>query len=97
MGEIFETIMLVCFGVSWPINVVKALKAKTAKGTSVLFILLIITGYVAGIAAKFITGQINYVLAVYFLNLISVTLNLLVYFRNASLDKKAEHAAKQVP
>ena len=26
MGAIFETVMLVCFGLSWPINVVKAYK-----------------------------------------------------------------------
>jgi len=52
MGAIFETIMLVCFGLSWPINVVKAYKARTTKGTSLPFILLIITGYLAGVTAK---------------------------------------------
>lgn len=88
MGSIFETVMLVCFGFSWPLNVIKAYKAKTAKGTSLPFILLIITGYVAGISAKFITGQINYVLVAYILNLAIVSLNVVVYFRNVSLDKK---------
>lgn len=88
MGSIFETVMLVCFGFSWPLNVIKAYKAKTAEGTSLPFILLIITGYVAGIFAKFITGQINYVLLAYILNLAIVSLNVVVYFRNVSLDKK---------
>ena len=88
MGSILETVMLVCFGFSWPLNVIKAYKAKTAKGTSLPFILLIITGYIAGISAKLISGQINYVLLAYILNLAIVSLNVIVYFRNVSLDKK---------
>ena len=88
MGSIFESIMLICFGLSWPLNVVKAYKARTARGTSLPFILLIITGYIAGITAKLVTGQINYVLIVYLLNLAIVSVNILVYFRNVSLDRK---------
>lgn len=89
MGSILETVMLVCFGFSWPLNVIKAYKAKTARGTSLPFILLIITGYIAGIAAKIITGQINYVLIAYIVNLAIVSLNILIYFRNYSIDKKS--------
>ena len=88
MSSIFETIMLVCFGLSWPINVMKAYKAKTAKGTSLPFILLIIFGYLAGITAILLMPQTNYVLVVYLINLAVVFLNLLVYFRNKKLDKK---------
>ena len=89
MGAIFETIMLVCFGLSWPINVVKAYKAGTTKGTSLPFILLIITGYLAGITAKIVNGQFNYVFIVYIINLVIVMLNVVVYFRNYHLDKKS--------
>lgn len=88
MAPILETIMLICFGFSWPLNLYKAYKAKTAKSTSLPFILLIITGYIAGICAKLVLGNINYVLIAYLLNLAIVSLNLIVYFRNASLDKK---------
>lgn len=88
MGSILETTMLICFGVSWPLNVWKSYKARTARGTSLPFILLIITGYVAGIFAKIITKQINYVLIAYFINLAIVSLNVVVYFRNTALDKK---------
>ena len=88
MQSILETVMLVCFGFSWPLNVIKAYKARTAKGTSLPFIMLIITGYIAGISAKLISGQINYVLVAYILNLAIVSLNVIVYFRNLSLDKK---------
>lgn len=88
MESILETLMLICFGFSWPLNVIKAYKAKTAKGMSLPFILLIISGYIAGISAKIISGQINYVLLVYILNLAIVSLNVFIFIRNVSLDKK---------
>ena len=93
MEGILETAMLLCFGFSWPLNVIKAYRAKTAKGMSLPFILLIMAGYVAGISAKIVSGQINYVLAAYILNLTMVSLNAAVYFRNASLDKKPSRPA----
>ena len=89
ISPILETVMLVCFGFSWPMNLIKAYKAKTAKSTSLPFILLIITGYIAGICAKLASGNLNYVLIAYLLNLAIVSLNLVVYFRNVALDKKA--------
>lgn len=88
MESVFETIMLICFGLSWPLNVMKAYRARTAKGTSLTFILLILVGYIAGIIAKLLMGQINYVLIVYLLNFAIVSLNLAVYFRNVALDRK---------
>ena len=88
MSSILETIMLICFGFSWPLNVIKAYKAKTAKGTSLPFILLIIAGYIAGISAKLVTHQFNYVLIAYIVNLAIVSANVIIYFRNVSLDKK---------
>lgn len=90
ISSLFETLMLVCFGCSWPLNVIKAYKARTARGTSLPFILLIITGYIGGITAKILNHQTNYVLVVYFLNLIIVMANLVVYFKNAKLDKIAK-------
>ena len=96
LAHLFECGMLVCFGFSWPLNVIKAYKARTAKGTSLAFIILIITGYLAGITAKIINNQFNYVLAVYFINLTIVFGNVIVYIRNKSLDnKKLSASTKQ--
>ncbi|MGN0620390.1 MAG: hypothetical protein ACI4I9_00855 [Porcipelethomonas sp.] len=89
MNEILETIMLICFGFSWPMNLVKNIKCRSAKGMSLPFILLLIAGYIAGISAKIISGRTNYVLFVYILNLAMVSLNLAVYFRNRALDRKS--------
>ena len=88
MQNILETIMLICFGLSWPINLIKAVRARTAKSISLPFYLLITVGYIAGIAAKFIGGNINYVLIAYFINIIFVILNIAVYFRNKKFDKR---------
>lgn len=90
MANLLESTMLLCFGLSWPISVVKNLKAKTAKSTSLSFILLIIFGYIAGIAAKFYSHNINYVLAVYIFNIVMVSANLVVYFINKRYDRQAE-------
>lgn len=86
MSSVLEVIMLVCFGFSWPMNVIKAIKARSAKNMSLPFILLIISGYVAGICAKIFSHQINFVLLVYVINLVIVSINLVVYFRNRHFD-----------
>ena len=95
MAEILEVIMIICFGASWPFNVIKSYKARTAKGKSPVFLCLIITGYIAGIAAKFmneaymaVVSDKWYVLFFYFLNLIMVSADLVIYFRNRQLDKR---------
>ena len=90
MSEILETIMLICFGLSWPLTVCKSYKSRTAKGMSLAFILMILFGYIAGITAKILHGSVNYVLAVYFINFMIVSADLIVYYRNRRLDKKRE-------
>ena len=90
MASILETVMLVCFGLSWPINAAKAYRSRTAKGMSLPFLLLILTGYLGGITAKLINGQLNYVLIVFFINLAIVLVNIAIYIRNVILDKKSQ-------
>lgn len=87
MKDFLEALMLICFGFSWPVSLVKSFKARTAKSTSLLFLMLILIGYAVGIAAKFVEKNISYVLVVYFFNFFVVFLNLIVYFRNRKIDK----------
>lgn len=92
MSEIFEILMIVSFGASWPLNLMKAYRARTAKGTSLPFLLLIFFGYICGIVAKLTAESYKwYVLFFYVLNLIMLALNLLVYWRNYKLDKGKEN------
>ena len=94
MSEILEIIMVLCFGASWPFNVMKAYRARTAKGKSLLFLLLIFFGYIAGIVAKLTADTFKwYVLFFYVLNLIMVGADLLLYVRNKRID--AKEAANQ--
>ena len=97
MAEILEIIMVVSFGASWPLNVMKSYKARTAKGKSLPFLCLIFFGYIAGIASKLMNeaymaafAQKWYVLFFYVLNLLMVGIDLVLYFRNKALDKKGE-------
>jgi F0F1-type ATP synthase assembly protein I len=87
MKEALEAIMLICFGLSWPINLIKNLKAKSAKNMSSKFILLIMLGYIAGIFAKLISHSYNYVLIIYLINLFIVSGNLVIYFINKKYDR----------
>ena len=47
MAELLEAVMLICFGLSWPLNAYKNYKAGTAVGTSWQFIALITAGCIA--------------------------------------------------
>ena len=96
MSEILEIVMIVSFGASWPMNVIKSYKAKTAKGKSIAFLCLIFFGYIAGIASKFSNAAYMaafsekwYVLFFYILNLLMVGTDIILYIRNKQLDKKA--------
>ena len=97
MAEILEIIMIVSFGVSWPLNVMKSYRARTAKGKSVGFLLLILFGYVAGMTSKLVNesymaqfSQKWYVLFFYVLNFIMVFIDFCLYLRNRRLDKMCE-------
>ena len=59
MAEILEMLMVVSFGLSWPISIFKSLKSKTAAGKSPIFIGLIVLGYVCGIISKIISNNIT--------------------------------------
>lgn len=85
--QIFEFIMLACFGLSWPISVYKSIKSRSTKGKSVFFIIAIIIGYISGIIGKIVNDQMNYVLIAYCFNLAVVSVDLILYFVNKSREK----------
>ena len=92
MSEIFEAVMVICFGASWPLSVYKSWTAQTAKGKSLLFECLIFIGYICGIVGKLITHNITYVFAFYILNIVMVGVDICLYIRNRKLDRAAERA-----
>ena len=90
MAQVFEMLMLICFGVSWPFNIAKSLRSRTARGKSMVFECCIIAGYLCGLAGKFISGNITYVVAFYILDIAMVSLDLVLTIRNHRLDQLAE-------
>jgi uncharacterized membrane protein YbjE (DUF340 family) len=86
--QIFEFIMLACFGLSWPISVYKSIKSKSTQGKSIVFIIAIIIGYISGIIGKIVNHQLTYVLIIYCFNLIVVSVDLGLFFINRKNEKK---------
>lgn len=94
MSEFLEILMIVSFGCSWPMNVMKSYRARTTKGKSLSFLCLIFFGYIAGIASKLLNESYMadfcekwYVLFFYVLNLLMVGADLCLYARNRKLDR----------
>lgn len=87
--KIFEILMLLCFGAAWPASIYKSFTARTAKGKSAAFLIILIIGYIFGIINKLINSP-DYVMFLYMLNTAMVSADLALYFRNSRLDKKKE-------
>ena len=88
-----ETMMLVLFGCSWPLNIAKSLRSKTTLGKSLGFEIIVVIGYLFGITAKIIifrqTGVLQYSFWFYILDILLVSTDIVIYFRNLRLDKQA--------
>ena len=78
--SIFEVFMLVCFGVSWPISIAKALRTGVVAGKSPVFMAIVILGYASGMAHKLLYSR-DWVILLYGLNLVMVAFDLALYFR----------------
>lgn len=89
IADWLEIGMLICFGASWPINFLKGLRAKTSRGVSVQFFCLIELGYACGALAKCLSGQVNFVLLFYLLNMLTVAANIALYFVNRRHDRRS--------
>lgn len=98
MTDLLEALMIICFGLSWPISIRKSWISRTAKGKSIFFEGFIELGYVFGIIRKFMLlaegkgeGWLFYLSwAFYCLNFIEIAIDMALYFRNSRLDKLAE-------
>lgn len=93
-----EMLMVICFGISWPINIVKAWKARSTKGISLLFYTFILLGYLFALVGKLVLIAYYapapwyetvhwYVMFFYVLNTLMVAAGIATYFRNRSLEK----------
>jgi hypothetical protein len=85
-GQWFEALMMICFGVSWPVAILKTLRTRRTEGKSLLFLLLILVGYLAGITAKFIIAAqthdwSNWVTILYIANAVLVSVDIFLFLK----------------
>ena len=92
LSDILETIMIICFGVSWPLNVLRSYRSRCTGGKSVLFDFFILVGYLCGVVSKILSHTYNLAFYFYFPNIIMVTSDILIYFRNRRIEREAAHS-----
>lgn len=92
MVHILEAGMLICFGLSWPFNISKSLRSRTAKGKSIVFEILVIVGYLCGLTGKLLTGDTSYVVFFYIADILMVATDLVLTLRNRRLDRERDNA-----
>lgn len=86
--SIFEIIMLVCFGAAWPFNIIKSYRSQSTKGKSVLFLYIVVIGYISGIVHKALYSN-DIVIVLYAINAVMVFVDILLYYRNKRIEKAA--------
>ena len=81
--SIFEAMMLICFGISWPISIAKAIRTKIVVGKSPLFMTILCVGYLCGIAHKLL-NSFDWIIALYITNFVMVAFDLVLYYHYLS-------------
>ena len=93
VAKVLEAVMIILFGISWPFNLAKSIRSGSTKGKSLLFLILVDVGYIAGITSKFFSETFVWstdwwIFMVYTINFTLVTADLIVYFINKNKEKK---------
>lgn len=88
--SVLEALMLICFGISWPFAIVRSYKARSAKGKSLMYLMLLSLAYLSGILHKTLI-RFDIVLILYAVNFCMVITDILLYIRNTRLDNLSEN------
>jgi hypothetical protein len=82
---LLEAVMLICFGIAWPLANLRMLRSGRTEGKGMAFTVIILCGYVAGALAKLAGATSAHALPpvfwLYVLNTLSVGVNLLLQWR----------------
>jgi len=76
----FEITMLACFGASWPFSIYRVWRTRSATGKSIVFLALVLVGYIAGITHKVLYAT-DPVVVLYALNAAMVSIDLALSIR----------------
>jgi Flp pilus assembly protein TadB len=88
IDNIFEILMLLCFGFAWPFSIHKAYVSRSTQGTSLFFLYVVIAGYIAGMINNVING-LNYVIWFYIINTVMIMINVFLLLRNRRYERAA--------
>jgi len=83
--SIFEVGMLLGFGFAWPFSIYRSYTSRQNNGKSLLFLLVILFGYISGILHK-IFYNFDPVIYLYIFNSIMVSIDILLFYRNKRLN-----------
>jgi len=101
-SSIFEMLMLICFGLAWPFSIAKSLRTRAIAGKSLVFLVVVLVGYVAGVLHKVFINY-NWVMFMYILNGAMVLIDIILYLRNRlyhirrSLEEAERRSAGKEP
>ena len=90
LSEILEFAMLFAFGFSWPFAIMRTYRAKRVDGKSPAFMIIVLVGYLCGIAAHLVEGTKLWLCFVYLLDMALVSTDLTLYF-HYSRNKEHSH------
>lgn len=79
LAHFLEFMMLALFGVSWPFAIAKTYRAKRVDGKSPLFEVIVIAGYLCGIASHVVSGVGMWVIGIYAVDILLVSTDLALY------------------
>lgn len=79
--------MLLCFGAAWPVSIYKSYVSGTTAGKSVIFLIIVLIGYIAGILHK-VFNSLDFVIWLYVMNAAMVSIDILLYVRNRMLSAR---------
>jgi hypothetical protein len=97
MGQIMEAVMIICFGLAWPVSVYKSYVSKSTKGKSFLFLLIVLAGYAAGLIHVVLDYPgFSYLTVLYLLNTLMIFIDLLLFLRNRKLEFLSETGPEQI-
>ncbi|MFO7534287.1 MAG: hypothetical protein R6X19_01145 [Kiritimatiellia bacterium] len=86
--SVFEILMLICFGAAWPFALIKSWTSRQTGGKSIMFLVVVFLGYLSGVIHKLLHSP-DGVIYLYALNGTLVFADILVYFRNRRLERRA--------
>ena len=82
-AQLLEAAMLICFGISWPIDIYKSLRVKRTEGKSLAFMVIVFVGYLCGVAGKLTRAWqedgLEAVTCLYAINALLVFVDIMIY------------------